>query len=378
MPAAVPVVPRCARGGWRRRATVAAAGFLAALVACHVVGDRVFGPFSDVPVLSDKLAVLAARREEVDTLFVGSSRVYNHLSPRAFDAELRAAGLPSCSFNLGVSAMRPPESFQTLDRALALRRPNQRLRRVVLELANVNPAQEPGERDTRRMTAWHRPGAAGWMLAAIILAYEWPWRKAGWFYEHSRLTARCFGHVGDARDALFGPSPATTTTTARVIGSEGLGADGDGFAPTSKEAKATDPSCCRFAADPAGYERALAALRAPPPASAWGQREPVNLLLRRELPRRVAALRARGIETILFLPPVTRPDDGLRALAAGGDLGGAPAFVFNDPDRYPELYRREVRADGEHLDEEGAVLFTRLLARKVVAWEKQMTTESAR
>ena len=266
--------------------------------------------------------------------------------------------------------MRPPETFQTLDRALALLRPTRRLRRVVLELANVNPAQEPGERDTRRMTAWHRPGTAGWMLTAIVLAYDWPWRKAGWFYDHSRLAAQCFGHVGDARDALFEP-----TTTSRVIGSEGLGADGDGFAPTRKDAKATDPACCRFAADPAGYECALAALRAPPPASAWGQREPVNLLLRRELPRRVAALRARGIETILFLPPVTRPDDGLRALAAGGNLGGAPAFVFNDPDRYPELYRREVRADGEHLDEEGAVLFTRLLARKVVAWEKQMTND---
>ncbi len=345
--------------------------FLGGLTLCHGLGDRWFGPYPDVPIVSDKLAVLAARREEVDTLFVGSSRVYNHLSPRVFDAELRAAGRPCRAFNLGVSAMRPPESFQFLDRALDLRLP--RLRRVVLELANVIPAfAEPGERDTRRVTAWHRPGAAGWMLAAIVCAFDWPWRKAGWFFDHSLAAGRCFTHVGEVRDAWLVPDGSRSPD---LVGTAGLGTDGDGFAPTPKAAKATEPASRRFLADPAGYERALAALRAPPPASAWGQTEPVNLLLRRELPRRVAALRARGVETFLFLPPVIRPDDGLRALARGGNLGGAPAFVFNDPDRYPELYRPEVRADGEHLDEEGAVLFTRLLARKVAAWERQMTND---
>lgn len=346
----------------QRWAVVVLGAFLGALVACHVIGDRVFGTFPDVPVVSDKLAVLAARRDTVDTLFIGSSRVYNHLSPRVFDAELRAVGLASNSLNLGVSAMRPPESFQMLDRALALR--PARLRRVVLELANVIPALEPGERDTRRMTAWHRPGATAWTLGAIVLAYDWPWRKAGWFYEHSLLGVRGFAHIGDARDAVLG-----VPRTDRTVGTEGLGADGDGFAPTRKAQKPDEPACRRFLADLPAYERAVAALRTPAPASLWQQREPVNVLLRCELSRRVAALRSRGIETILFLPPVTRPDDGLRALAASGEINGAPAFVFNDPDRYPELYRVEVRADAEHLDEEGAGLLTRLLARRVVAWE---------
>lgn len=382
MPVAVPSVVHRHRHRRRTRRVVVAAlgGFVGALLLCHWLGDRIFGEFPDVPPVSDKLAVLAARREEVDTVFVGSSRVYTQLSPRLFDAELRAVGQPCCSFNLGVYAMYPPESFQMLDRALALGLP--RLRRVVLELANVIPPFDPpSERDTRRMTAWHRPGAAGWMLAAIVLAYEWPGRKAGWFYDHSLAAARCFAHVGDAHDALFGvPPPAVGKGNAvlpapprRVVGAEGLGADGDGFAPMTKAQKETESVCRRFLANLPAYARAVDGLRAPLPASALDQREPVNRMLRWELPRRVAALRARGIATTLFLPPTARADDGLRAWArdGGGTIGDAPVFVFNDPDRFPELYRADVRVDGEHLDEEGAATFTRLLARQVLASERQ-------
>lgn len=343
-------------GRSRPRWPAALGALLFALVFCHELSDRLFGIFPDVPTVSDKLAVFAARRDEFDTVFVGSSRVYNHLSPKIFDDERAAAGRPGRAFNLGVSAMRPPESFQMLDRALALR--PARLRVAVLELVNVYPRLEPRERDTRRATAWHRPREAAWILLATLLHPDWA-NKSRWFYDHALASARAFFHVGDAHDRLF-----DAAGPPRAVGSEGLGMDGDGYAPTTAAAKAEDPEHRRFLADLPAYGRAVAAMTDPPPPA---ERDPVNLLLRWDLPRRVAQLRARGIETVLFIPPVAERQDGLRALAAR--CPGATLLAFNDPARYPELYRPEIRVDAGHLDADGAEILTRLLARRLLAGE---------
>jgi hypothetical protein len=44
---------------------------------------------------------------------------------------------------------------------------------------------------------------------------------------------------------------------------------------------------------------------------------------------------------------------------------------FNDPERKPELYDREVRGSTSHHDAAGSVLYSELLARNLKALERR-------
>ena len=52
------------------------------------------GPARTVECISDKLAELKARAAEVDTLFIGSSRVHHNYTPSVFDRETDRACPP--------------------------------------------------------------------------------------------------------------------------------------------------------------------------------------------------------------------------------------------------------------------------------------------
>ena len=47
----------------------------------------------------------------------------------------------------------------------------------------------------------------------------------------------------------------------------------------------------------------------------------------------------------------------------------APALIaFNDPDRYPDLFLPERHVDHAHLDERGARMYSRLVARELAQY----------
>jgi len=72
-------------------------------------------------------------------------------------------------------------------------------------------------------------------------------------------------------------------------------------------------------------------------------------------------VRASGCEPVFFVPPGTRPSPELPALFE--EAGLAPLFAFNQPQRYPQLYRADFYFDASHLNREGAEEFSRVFAR---------------
>ena len=90
-------------------------------------------PPAELPsTLREKLAHLAAHGGEYDAIFVGSSRIQNHLMPALFDRLTAEGGKAVKSFNAGVSSMHTPEDGWFLEQILA-RKPA-RLRWVFLEI----------------------------------------------------------------------------------------------------------------------------------------------------------------------------------------------------------------------------------------------------
>jgi hypothetical protein len=83
----------------------------------------------------------------------------------------------------------------------------------------------------------------------------------------------------------------------------------------------------------------------------------MNSALAGALAELISEIRAAGAQPIFVICPGLNPRANFSA--APGNL---PLFAFNDPNRYPALFKAVVHYDAEHLNKQGAVIFTSLLA----------------
>src|SRR5437016_1679781 len=131
--------PISRRGPWRTPAerrtllraltnsAIAAGAFLLTCMGLHAIL-----PFPAIDDgVSQKLRFFAAHKDEFDTLFIGSSRVYFQISPAIFDGVMRESGSATRSFNFGIGGMFLPESAYVLEQLLTTKPRN--LRWVVIE-----------------------------------------------------------------------------------------------------------------------------------------------------------------------------------------------------------------------------------------------------
>src|SRR5438132_13091512 len=99
---------------------ICAAAFLITCVGLHAIL-----PFPEIDDgVSQKFRFFAAHKDEFDTLFLGSSRVYFQISPAIFDRVTRASGLPTHSFNFDIGGMYLPETSYLLQQILNRNRRN--------------------------------------------------------------------------------------------------------------------------------------------------------------------------------------------------------------------------------------------------------------
>jgi hypothetical protein len=105
----------------------------ALVVGCLLLNLTVTRPFwrPDLGILDDKFRALAAQKDEVDLVFLGTSRINQGIDPESFDSAAHEAGVPVHSFNLGVEDMKCQEYWMCLDEIS--RMPLSRLKWVVVE-----------------------------------------------------------------------------------------------------------------------------------------------------------------------------------------------------------------------------------------------------
>ncbi len=87
------------------------------VLVCAALG-RLFP--REVSGISLKVRRFAEKKENVNIIFVGSSRIYHGISPKVFDQTLRATGRRSHSFNMGMDGMNTAEGFALVRRLLTL------------------------------------------------------------------------------------------------------------------------------------------------------------------------------------------------------------------------------------------------------------------
>jgi hypothetical protein len=334
-------------------------GATAFLVTC--IGLRVVLPFPEIDAgVSQKFRFFAAHKDEFDTLFIGSSRIYFQISPAIFDRITRESGLSTRSFNFGIGGMYLPETAYLLEQILRLKPRN--LKWVFIEYDELQTKWSRENQTSRRALYW-----ADWKRVSLLLrkltdaGTDPVWlpnaaklrdivqRQGDEKNTRSLLTfyvtqfERNYTNVARAADVLdyfFGRD----TTERRV---SYLGAAGDGYVARPNR---MSPS------QAAGYERGLATAMA---QSGTHPLSTYTLEAYRQCAQEVMKIGATPI--FLITPSTTQINIKIENTQLSGVV-----MAFNNPRTYPNLYRTDVRRDGQHLTKSGAEEFTRIVAANFV------------
>jgi len=342
-----------------RGVTNSVIGVTAFLITC--IGLRAILPFPEIDGgVSQKFRFFSAHKDEFDTLFIGSSRVYFQISPEIFDRVTRENGLPTRSFNFGIGGMYLPETAYLLEQILNLKPRN--LRWVFIEYDEMQTKWSPENQTSRRALYWAdwkrvslllrkltdagtdplwRPDPA--KLRDIVLRQNDEKNTRSLLTFYATQFEKKYTNVARAADVLnYFVGRDTNDRRASY-----LGAASDGYV--------TRPN--RMSPDKAAaYERGLAAAmaqagtRALSPYAVEGYRQCAQ------------EVRNIGATPIFLITPSTTQ------INVATESTGAPGVVmaFNNPRAYPNLYRSSVRRDEQHLTKSGSEEFTRIVAANFV------------
>jgi hypothetical protein len=342
-----------------RAVTNSAIAAIAFLITC--IGLHAVLPFPELDGgVSQKFRFFSERKDEFDTLFIGSSRIYFQISPAVFDRVTAEGGLPTHSFNFGIGGMFLPESAYLLEQILNLKPRN--LKQIFIEYDEMETKWSTENQTSRRALYW-----ADWKRVSLVL------RKltdAGigplWLPNPAKLRdivlrqkdekntrslltfyatqfERNYTNVASAADILdYFLGRDTNERRASY-----LGAASDGYLARPGRMSSSQTEA---------YERGLAV------AMAQARTSPLSPYALEAYRQCVKEVRNIGATPIFLITPNTTQ------INIATESTGAPGVVmaFNNPQAYPSLYRSDVRRDGQHLTKSGAEEFTRMVAANFI------------
>ena len=335
-------------------AGIGAAAFILSAVAVHSIL-----PQPDVGPVSAKVRYFCKHKDEFDTFFIGSSHIYREVVPETFDQISSERGVPTRSFNMGMNGMHPPESLHVLEQALRCKPSH--LKWVWIELEELYSKIPQESLTTRRMVYWHDLPLT-WLTVSKSVNPDGhrAWRKifAGALgsetvRNHLGLLIKNFANVGHGRDVLDsclrrrGDDNDVRQFSARR-----------GYVPKINQARTEERI---------GEEDLTATDMATYPVrlreeTENARHEAVDPITEKMFRKAANELKPFGAKLICVVPPnLSQTQFSFRGKPPPG-----PTIEFNDANKYPALYQSGMRVDPGHLSDEGAQLFTRLLAERFV------------
>jgi hypothetical protein len=316
-----------------------AAAFVFTCLVLHA-----FVPAPNIGGVSAKLRFFASHKDEFDTIFVGSSRIRVGVAPSVFDQVLAENGFPSRSFNFGADMMYPPEEFRVLEQILALNPRN--LKRLFLEIDNVQAVWLPSDNTSQRDVAWHDTKST-WLIVQKILDLDLREpiarklrmlrRARHLLARHLVLWARNISNQGRAFDL------AESFSDGEQIEWKELGPKLDGYLP----AEGVMSGKAEIA-----YKTELAREK-----TVNGGNVSLDRYADRAYRHYARQILKRGASPVFVVAPTFSQSPS--------QFSGPPpglVLAYNSPSLYPDFYRPSVRVDAYHLNSTGAIEFSTLIA----------------
>lgn len=332
--------------------------FLGTFALCSIILDRVTPP-PKIPVVSSKLEKFAENKDDYNTIFIGSSRIYRHIVPSQFDKLMESRGHKIESYNFGVYAMHVPETYFLLKKILAMKPKN--LEFVFIELYDVNLGLDRENLRTNRVIYWHTWEHTLWLYDLILDSDRPLLRKLNLLGLHTVPLTYNLANVGKGdrliRSILNSEDEENTTFDPgrnRIFKNPGL----DGYLSIDEETDIVFKNRRQnFLANLDTYREKVESIDLP--INGVKTLKPYQLQVIEEL---IQVVKDSGATPIFLITPVLEKE---AHLIAASNQGYVPIlFSFNDPMKFPSLYDPELRFDIAHLKDRGAKEFTKLLSEK--------------
>lgn len=350
--------------GWRRFGLVVLA--LVSFWATAVLVRAVQSPYRGV-TRGARLEAFLAQKDEIDALFVGSSRIQRGVSPVVIDRRLGSPDRPFRSFNLGIPGMRSFEGDWLIRRILESK--PERLRFLIVEAPRFDPEPWSVVQSTERYVDWHDATSTKMVLRAL-------WRSdmslsAKLWESGERLYFFVLRASNYATSSRFGSGP--TPVWDEIVGGWSRQ---QGFRALDKNIQGVRRRRRRFLRTTGQFERSVAALTrsaedgelAKPD---WARTYDVDSLI-----EQIERIEAAGIVPVyLATPQLTRGPD----FEALRDEGVVDHFVdLRDPREHPEFFALEYRFDREHMNADGAQLLSEAIAERLAPVVDETPREGTR
>lgn len=300
------------------------------------------------------LEAFLAQKDEVDAVFIGSSRVQRGVSPAVIDERLSSPGREFRSFNLGIPGMRSFEADWLVRQVLASE--PARLRFVVVEAPDFEPEIFPKQDTTARSVDWHDPRAAWLVLRAV-------WRSEASFDEKLAaswrtlrfLVLRTVNYATGDRFRLRA-APAWGGLVAGWVRSQGFQALDETVPGVAHRRE-------RFLRQAGFYRAMVAGMRAHARSGTLADPGWKARYDRRSLEEQEALIREAGFTPVYLATPRLLQGPDFAALQSEGAI--EHLVDLRDPLVHPRLFAVEYRFDREHLNEEGAAIMSRKIAEQL-------------
>jgi hypothetical protein len=328
--------------------------FLIAFIgACHLFGALL--PQSPHSTVSLKLDHFAAHKDEYDTIFVGSSHVYRGIDPEAFDRDTAALGIPTRSFNFGAAGMVGLETEFVLNEILAMK--PARLRWVFIEPALLRLRIADENARTQRVISWHDLGATLSATRGLLASDHDKMERVREIWKHWQAYCYRMTNLGRVRLGLDeAPRRARALEPDTVLGKKR-----NGYQPL--EMRRRMRRHLEFLNQLEQYRKEVEDL-----AEHEVSAEPLDGFNARYLTRLRDAVESVGATPIFLITPSRQRGSSDYVINARRE-GLLPHLMrFDDPRRFPELFEVDARFDAGHLSRKGALLLTRYLADRFVAY----------
>jgi hypothetical protein len=318
--------------------------------AVHQAADRLLPPLVARP-LTAKIDAYRATLESIDTVIIGTNRLFFTVDPRLLDRATAEAGCPTRSLNLSMAGL----NYREMRRLLELLRdePPPGLKLVLFE-PRISPSRDIDQLMNARFRATMDPSSFGLSLKEIEA------NPRGGVAYHQVVYLAVFAYhnlgIGAVAERVLNPS---SRTGARL---PEWREDRRGFRPLGLQKDGSiEPHDDRFvSAAVAGFEEEVAAF---PVARERGR-------VHEDWPAVFRSFMAIADDIPARVVPLFPPHPGVISAALirmidaeRPDLGP----IYYDPVSHPEFYDAELWWDDGHLNAEGSRLFTEALARSICA-----------
>jgi hypothetical protein len=303
---------------------------------------------SNVVFIGPKYDYYKVHKDEYDTLFFGSSRIYSHVIPEVFDQTAQSQGLSLNSYNFGIPAMRAIDSTVLLEEVLA--NPPKNLKWVFFE-SILDKGYEPiPNARTQRAIYWHNWKNTKFAAQYILQSNESLPSKALLLTSHFLPFLYQQLNIGRVFNQVL---PSEFSAEEQQVAAEFTATEG--YYGLSDEA---DPKRQAFLQDQAGYLGQVETLKsamADPNADLTLSANKKMLLS-----RVIQIVEATGATPIFVEPPSLHPEKDFQAAQDQSTI--KTLLSYKDPVKFPQLYATAQRHDADHLNDAGSREFTRLLA----------------